>query len=448
MAAFGQTDPPHVYLDCADLIHLDTPLLDLMSSPPKPPHRRHGSGRDGEPPTAAAFSPSGDSHAPEVTGTQRATILVQNRSPLLVATPPQITRALAYSHPFIMPLNRLAGLLSWTTGDPWESFLLVAAFWATCLYGDALTRYTAPLVVVMTLMLAMYVRRYTQLSSTGWTGEKQKGHKRGESESSVSQHKSLEDIVETLRLFTSRCNILLDPFLRMTDFLSTQTTATAATTRPALTALFIRIVLVTPLWIILTLPPWRIITTKRVILAIGTTVLTWHSQPARVTRTIFWRSRTLRRICSVLTGLDVTEYAEQRTRRSSTAKGLKSKTPHEIAASLAAKNGHDAGIRLTFTLYENQRRWLGIGWTSSMLAYERAAWTDEHNNTTAPKEKFELPTVEGGQSQWKWVPGSEWHVVDNEGDIVKDPDTASSDGGWIYYDNKVYLHVSAFNLLT
>src|ERR1700753_2075502 len=212
--------------------------------------------------TFAAFSPS-SSHSPLDTRPQRSTILIQQKSPLLVATPPQITRALAYSYPFIRPLNKLVGLLSWTNDDSWESFLLVAAFWAITLYGDIVIRLVGPLFVIIMLIFAMYARRYSLLSSTEWTGEKRKSaNKSGDSQDNAIQHKSLEDVVENLRLFTSRCNILLDPFLRMTDFLSTQTTATSATTRPALTAMFIRIILVTPLWMALTLPPLYIITTK------------------------------------------------------------------------------------------------------------------------------------------------------------------------------------------
>src|SRR6201992_3854953 len=256
-----------------------------MATPAKPSHSRNAShashasvassfadSDDGSQAPVAACSPS-SSHSPLDTRLQRSTILIQQKSPLLVATPPQITRALAYSYPFIRPLNKLVGLLSWTNDDSWESFLLVAAFWAITLYGDIVIRWVGPLFVIIMLMFAMYVRRYSLLSSTEWTGEKRKSaNKSGDSQDNAIQHKSLEDIVETLRLFTSRCNILLDPFLRMTDFLSTQTTATAATTKPALTALFVRIVLVTPLWIALTLPPFYIVNTKRVILAIGTIV--------------------------------------------------------------------------------------------------------------------------------------------------------------------------------
>lgn len=415
----------------------DTPWLDSMST-----HSRSASDAspqptgDPNPPTYAAFSPSTLGQTTPHTKV-RSAILVHQKSPLLAATPPQITRVLAYSHPFLLPLNKFVGLLTWTTGDPWESFLLVAGFWATVLYGDAITRYAGPIIVVVGLILGMYSRRYSPLSSTGWTGEKgQKGHRRAESESNIKHHKSLEEIVDTLKLFTSRCNILLDPFLRLTDFLSTQRTATSATTRPALTVLFIRILFVLPLWIVLTFPPLYILTTKRVVLAVGTIILSWHSRPARVTRTILWRSRMVRQICAFITGLN---FGELQPTDGAPALPPRKKSAQEIAASLAAKRRPDSpGVRFTFSIYENQRRWLGIGWTSSMLAYERAAWTDEHLNSTPSKDQFELPEVEGGQARWRWVQGSEWKIEGAE--PGKGEKGASNGDGWIYYDNKVRPH--------
>ncbi|KAF2267891.1 Pex24p-domain-containing protein [Lojkania enalia] len=414
---------------------LDTPWLDSMSTPSRPQSDASPQLGDANPPTYAAFSPSTLGQAtPQAK--LRSAILVHQKSPLLVATPPQITRVLAYSHPFILPLNKFFGLVTWTTGDPWESFLLVAAFWAIVLYGDTFTRYAGPIIVVVGLILGMYTRRYSPLSSTGWTGEKgQKAHKRAESESNIKHHKSLEEIVDTLKLFTSRCNILLDPFLRLTDFLSTQRTATSATTRPALTILFIRILFVTPLWITLTLPPFYILTTKRVVLAVGTVVLSWHSRPARVSRTILWRSRFVRRVCAFLTGLN---FGEPAAKDGSPTLPPRRKSAQEIAASLAAKRRPDSpGVRFTFSIYENQRRWLGIGWTASMLAYERAAWTDEHLNPTPSKDQFELPEVEGGHARWRWVQGSEWKMEGTEPGSKGGKGTSNNDeAGWIYYDTK------------
>lgn len=408
----------------------ETPWIDSMS--PSSYHQDNGSQPAPRDSTVAAFSPSTISGSP-LTSRQRSSIIVHRKSPLLVGTPPPVTRALAYSHPFILPLNRLAGLLTWTSGDPWESFILLAAFWTIVLYGDAIILWAGPILVVVGLILGMYSRRFSPLSSTGLTGEKH-GHKREVSDASIRHHKSLDEIVETLREFTARCNILLEPLLEMTDFLSTQRTPTSATTRPALTALFIRILCVTPIWILLTLPPFYIITTRRVIMIFGTIILTYHSRPARVSRVILWRSLTVRRICSIITGLHFsTDVREDGQDKSKPSNGTRS---HGNVKDIATRRRADSsGIRFTFVLYENQRRWLGIGWTSTLLAYERAPWTDEHLNPVPSKDEFELPEVEGGNAKWRWVEGSEWRI---EGADSKAEDGKASDGGgWIYYDNKV-----------
>ena len=420
------------------------------SSAPAPESAPQNSNQDPNPPTVAQFSPTGLSNSSNL-ASRRSTILVHQKSPLLIATPPQVTRALAYSHPFLLPLNRVAGLLSWTSGDPWESFLVVAAFWGVVLYGDVVMRWAGPVVFVTILIAGMYLRRYSPLSSTGWSGEKgagKSGHKREISESNMRHQKSLDEILETLKVFTSRCNVLLEPLLQCTDFLSTQRTATSATTRPALTSLFLRIILITPFWIGLTAPPLRIITTRRVALGAGTLLLTWHSRPARISRTILWRSSTVRRICSSITGLSfgpvppkpneskITETSSSQINRANTA-----------AESLGAKRrAGSTGVRFTFSLYENQRRWLGIGWTNSMFAYERGPWTDEHLNPAPSKEEFALPEVNDEHSRWRWVPGAEWRVegaLEGEEGGPKPPPgeakatTGNSGGGWIYYDNKV-----------
>ncbi|KAK7756350.1 hypothetical protein SLS62_001576 [Diatrype stigma] len=485
------------------------------------------------PPTYAAFSPASLSSAAAAAtasaAKRRSTILVHQKSPLLLATPPQITRALAYSHPFLLPLNKLAGLLSWTTGDPWESFLLLVAFWAVVRYGDVALRFAAPIVTVAVLIAGMYGRRFSPLSSSGWTEHPDgsggggggsggtggsgnsgagtgnsgsgSGHQRAaSSESTNTRHqKTLDEIVDTLKVFTTRCNILMEPLLEMTDFLSTQRTATSATTRPALTTLFVRILAITPLWIVLTLPPLRIITTKRVILVFGTLLLTWHSKACRISRTLLWRSAAIRRIARGVTGLPFeipassskTKFAAAgvvngrptATRAGADASTLsnnksdkqqqgredqkdgkgnpingKPKRPSSALTAALARQRHrpgllrgmqSAGVRFTFILYENQRRWVGLGWTNNLLAYERAAWTDEQGNPMPARDDFELPEVEDAPARWRWVEGSRWRVdgaplnlgegggdvsVGVDVDAVYDTDAARN--GWIYYDNK------------
>lgn len=490
--------------------------LDSNNSSPSQPTSSHASflnaGATSVPPTFASFSPatlSSPATTNPVSAAKRlSTILVHQKSPLLLATPPQVTRALAYSHPFLLPLNKLAGLLTWTTGDPWESFLVVAVYWAVVLYGDVAIRLAGPVVLVLLLIGGMYGRRFSPLSSSGWRddggagggapikGKKNKGdnsgnggkdggeddtagnsaaagegfkqgHSRGASEATHTKHqKTLDEIVETLKEFTARCNILLEPLLELTDFLSTQRTATSATTRPALTRLLVRLLLCTPFWMALTLPPLRIVTTRRVALCFGTIVLTWHARVVKAGRTVLWRSATVRRLAALLTGLEVAIPVKTRVgalREKSAAQEALERTQHKMgtakfAARAAnsreseltkairrARGATDAGVRFTFIIYENQRRWVGLGWTNSLFAYERAAWTDEHNNPVPPRDQFELPEVEEDSAmRWRWVEGSRWRVDGVPDDAVVegeggkwDYDGEGGKNGWVYYDNKV-----------
>ncbi|KAI3395188.1 hypothetical protein diail_1682 [Diaporthe ilicicola] len=453
-------------------------------------------------PTYASFSPATLSSSQPVSAAKRlSTILVHQKSPLLLATPPQVTRALAYSHPFFLPLNKFAGLLTWTTSDPWESFLLVAVFWATVLYGDVAVRFAGPVVLVLIVILGMYGRRFSPLSSSGWNedggaggghaskslkgkGKKASaetlgpaatnagpgagagGHTRAGSEVTNTKHqKTLDEIVETLKELTARCNILMEPLLELTDFLSTQRTATSATTRPALTTLFVRILMCTPFWVALTLPPFRVISTRRVILVFGTMILTWHARVVKAGRTILWRSASVRRFAALLTGLEIAvpqkankektkenenaTFEKEPAKSKKTQSAAKAQAQSELTKAIRrARGATDAGVRFTFIIYENQRRWVGLGWTNSLFAYERAAWTDEHNNPVPPKEKFELPEVDDDSSmRWRWVDGSRWRVDGVSDDSVSGGSTGgveaewNYDGdagknGWIFYDNK------------
>ncbi len=382
---------------------------------------------------------------------------MQKKSPLLATTPPQITRALAYSHPFLLQLNTVGGLVTWTSDDPWASFLLLSLFWAVVLYGDEVIKWAGPVLVAVVLVVGIYARRFSPLLSSRLGREKLKsGKKKDGDEDERQHHKSLDEIVETLHVFTSRCNMLVGPFLGLTEYLSMPQTPTDSSVRPRLAAIkFLgRLLLVSPIWAILALPPWRIITSRRVILASGTLFLTWHSRPAQVSRAILWRSKTVRHVCAVLTGLDLEELGDNTRTDSERAQSvdMTAANPTTARSSIASQGktrSQPTGIRFTFTLWENQRRWLGLGWTNSLFTYERAPWTDEHLNAVPPKDEFRLPAVEDGASVWRWVEGSEWRVEGaapgedgggRGGDNGKSatPDRkGKGEGGWIYYDGKV-----------
>ncbi|KAI7863461.1 Peroxin/Dysferlin domain-containing protein [Spinellus fusiger] len=89
-----------------------------------------------------------------------------------------------------------------------------------------------------------------------------------------------------------------------------------------------------------------------------------------------------------------------------------------------------------FEVYENQRWWLGMGWTTNMMSSERTAWTDNQLMAIMSKEKFDLPeSTEAKHSQgaitkqWTWVDSDWW--VDMTGELYSKVDK----NGWSYGNN-------------
>ncbi|RCK67648.1 Peroxisomal membrane protein PEX30 [Candida viswanathii] len=109
-------------------------------------------------------------------------------------------------------------------------------------------------------------------------------------------------------------------------------------------------------------------------------------------------------------------------------------------------------VRFTYVIYENQRKWLGIGWSSNLLSYERTPWTDEFLNESSSIDTFKLPnSLDDSQhavdakiqgATWRWVDKT-WRLdLTNDGAITlpsskrsKTTANPASDEGFIYYDN-------------
>ncbi|RCI05252.1 peroxisome- protein [Rhizopus stolonifer] len=89
-----------------------------------------------------------------------------------------------------------------------------------------------------------------------------------------------------------------------------------------------------------------------------------------------------------------------------------------------------------FEVYENQRWWLGVNWTTNMMPSERAPWTDNQMKPISSKEDVQLPeaTVKTEKSRtinkiWSWADGDWW--VDMTGELQNKVDH----NGWEYGNN-------------
>jgi hypothetical protein len=132
----------------------------------------------------------------------------------------------------------------------------------------------------------------------------------------------------------------------------------------------------------------------------------------------------------VITGLQFKDPSKQQK----VAPPLPPRAPAALAKALQRK-GASPGVRFTFAIYENQRRWVMLGYTNNLLPNERQAWTDEHLNTVPEKEQFPLPDTDFDTTKWRWVPESEWRVDPGWGEDVGSKGSRDKEG-WTYYDNK------------
>lgn len=326
-------------------------------------------------PLRAAFSPA---HAPLQT------------SPSLSETPVVIASALSRAYPLIAAVDTVLGLITWQSEDSWHSVLMVLMWMIFVQYFKIVAVYMLPIGV------ASFVSAYSAwiLSLTP---------------------PSLDIVVRRLDSAAYRWKVATSPVVSLN--LDTRDAIRLITTS----------LLTSPISILVC---YIFLTPQRVVLWGGVVFLSWHSLGFRVTRSVLWRLRVTRYVVFFFTGYDL----ESAT---TLPHGAKSDSKQAISTESLVPSNSD--VRYTFTLYENQRRWLGIGWTANMLSYERTAWTDELLNDANEPDQFELPDSEGTGMAWRWVDPAWMLDLTNGGALPGDKrhltDDPGPEEGFVYYDS-------------
>lgn len=320
-------------------------------------------------------------------------------SPLLTSTPPTISKAMVNLYPNLIVADRFLTVVTWTGDDIWPSILTVMVYTTVVLYFEKIAKYFGHLVVVAVLWGYSLLDKHV--------------------EESLNMQPTLDDIVHTMNRVITKADMLLSPI----TILSAQDIKKLLFTTAFLSPIYVLITL-------FILPP------RKVLLIGGVYLLTYHSPWSTITRRLLWRFKLVRLFVFYVTGLDLGGIRKNQGIFAAMHKQVKKLS--DVSKGSTADDGKP--IKFTYVLYENQRRWLGIGWTSSMLSYERAAWTDEFLNEAPSPDSFHLPEESSGMT-WKWVDKT-WRLdMTNDGAIQlsssrpKTTASPNSDDGFIYYDN-------------
>ncbi|VEU22362.1 DEKNAAC103365 [Brettanomyces naardenensis] len=329
-------------------------------------------------------------------------------SPLLSSTPLTVSKALIRAYPYLIFANKGLSVLTWTDDNVFLPIALVLISVLTILYFESLVTYLGHMLPVSALSLFSMSCAYV--------------------ETQQEQHATLDDVVHCLSTLGNKCERFLAPItsLNLTAY--------------DLKRLLFTTVFLSPLYV---LTSFFLLSPKAIICCATFFVLTYHSPWSRVTRRILWRSQTFRLLCFYLTGLDF-EQQQHNAGKSTLFNYAVTRTNKKLreVTQKATGSGKNGPVRFTYVLYENQRRWLGIGWTPNLLSYERTPWTDEFLNEAESPDNFELPQLNDDSGMyWRWVDKT-WRVdLTNDGAIqlpsTKSKTTADPkpDEGYIYYDN-------------
>lgn len=339
-------------------------------------------------------------------------------SPLLSLTPPTVAKALIKAYPYLLIVNKWLLIATWTNDDYWINVVMMSTYAFAVLYFEMLVTWLGHLILVLVVIL------YAVLNS------------RIVEETNLRP--TLDDVVQALTTTCIKADLLLSPVTSL------------ALTAYDIKRLLFTTVFLTPLYLILT---FLLITPRTILLVVGLYLILYHLTYLRVTRKLIWKLKITRVLCFYLTGLDFSQAKNNSLFAAAFAKVQKSGSSPVVSGADLLKP-----VRFTYVIYENQRRWLGIGWTSNLLTYERAPWTDEFLNESSALDQFELPNGDSSFSQqqqqfvqqhplisgarWRWVDKT-WRLdLTSDGAITlpsgkrsKTTANPSTDEGYVYTDN-------------
>ncbi|KAG6891742.1 hypothetical protein C0992_006162 [Termitomyces sp. T32_za158] len=280
---------------------------------------------------------------------------------LATTVPAPLTAALVPHAPLLAVLRRALQIVAWKSSW-YDAFLAVALWWALCLLADPVLRYLLPLLIVVAVVAIPWHQRPAPATET-----------------------TLQNALADLAAINA-----LRPH--------------APSTPPPSTLIRIAAVVYVPYLLLTYLVPLRIL-----LALLGTAVLAARAPFTALIISTLSRSAYLRHafryLVSILTGNPLPQTVLSYHPSPS--------SPVPVPA-----------LRFLFTVYENQRWWVGLDWTAALLPGERPSWCSPPptHAPVSPPNAFALPSattvfLPDGKGHrvkrtaiWRWEE-PDWRVV-------------------------------------
>jgi len=471
--------------------------------------------------SSSSLLPSTSGASPLLSSTTPPASLEPSPTDLLLATPPTLLKLFALVAPFLNLATYICQLITWENDKNfWESLLLLLSWWGVCLFGRWIVQYGFNLSILVFVGIRYFSTASKQVTgkSTTSTSSSSSSSTRNSRPPTLTPAAYSQLLTSSHFLFTHLQALrtqLLYPLAQQFSFTPLRPSIPApaySTARLALTSY--------PFYLLVT----YLVPLRYIFLLIGSVGILWNAPFFTTLRGLVWRSAGIRWVVRVVLSLTLRggkgfKVEWERTRSGVGLPGLVGKKSYkdrdgkvvvveekivkttkrqasiipastssssliveeldkvdpdhvekvfeqqELEEEEAAAEESEEDVEVQFTVFENQRWWVGLDWTHALLPGERASWyvvvnslslflftfdeadrflgnrTDPSSNPSNPPSSFTLPSPQityipsptpsdslsklRKVTSWKWL-DSEWRVLREPLPLVSLPTISSS----------------------
>lgn len=379
--------------------------------------------------------------SPSSPSSSRTTTTTTTTTPIqtILSLPPPILSLLVKSQPIINSIASFSLIIRWSHPSGHHSSWLLLFTWSLiCLSSDYLFKYAAiNLFITFTLT-------FTWLTAIN---QNHNHHHHHHHQSIIRPQTNPTALIHTLDSF----QIIVDHahLISITIIQPIQSIFNWSDYQLSKTCLYASLTSI-PFTLIIT----KLLGTQNLFLVIGSITILWSAPWFTLFRKLIWRSRFLRlifriglRIC-LLGGIGVWDEIRRGAHHGESIRLIPSRIsnlnpdPNENSTncddgfqSAMVKDSRDKEmdeqkqeIEVRFTIFENQRWWMGLDWTSTLLPHERPNWTDSSHTPVPGPTDFNLPnptiTTSGKKITWKWI-DRDWLISKASPGLLNQKDKSS-----------------------
>ncbi|KAK6201399.1 Pex24p integral peroxisomal membrane peroxin [Scheffersomyces amazonensis] len=343
-----------------------------------------------------------------------AKLLTSTSNTNLLKDSPILASALSQIFPYLLLIDNFLEIVTWTNDDVYQNFLIVVIYSCLVMYWQSISYIILPIIFSLVFSGVVW-----SISSIIY-------------DSKYDEKPTIDEVLHTLHNITMRFEMIMGPAQHL----------------PFKFKNYIKIcimtIILTPIHLLLVK---TIIPPQKALWFTGIFILAYHSPWSYAIRRLLWRSVYVRIFMFYLTGLDIKLERDYDASKFQTVSRVQSPSGSDIEELNQVPLLTDFKIIkksilsptqlqqiVLFELLENERRWIGLGWSNLLFPGDRPNFCHEKSLLPAPpvqhtKDDYPFPIFENDLYTYSW----DW--LDTDWKIDLEFNKEKSKDGWVYFDS-------------